>query len=65
MFETDFNHKTVTLKLERIEVCNLLLACTAMDQVTDEETQKWHKLHEKIRQILNDWDEDFWKKHTN
>ena len=56
MFETPLNQKTVTLKLKRIEVCDLMLACTALDSSTPEDTQKWAKLHDKLKAILDEFD---------
>lgn len=49
-----YNQRTVTLKLERIEVCDLLLACTAISEETD--AKKWSELHDKLRAILDDYD---------
>ena len=50
------NEKIVTVKIKRIELCDLLLACTALDDVTDETTKKWAKLHDKLKEILDDYD---------
>ena len=49
------NEKIVTLKLRRIDVCDLLLACSLISAESD--AQKWDKLHEKLKQILDDFDE--------
>lgn len=62
MFETPLNQKTVSLKLKRIEICDLLLACTAISdsQKRDGQTaQKWDDLHNKLEAILEEFD----KKH--
>lgn len=49
------NQKSMTLKLTRIDVCDLLLACTT---VADESgAEKWGKLHEKLLNQLDDFDE--------
>lgn len=56
MFNTPLNEKTVTVKIKRIELCDLLLACTALDNATDEETKKWAKLHDRLKEILDDFD---------
>ena len=53
---TSINEKTVTVKLKRIELCDLLLACTALDSTSDDNTTKWSKLHDKLRDILDDFD---------
>lgn len=50
-----FNEKTVNLKLKRIEICDLLLALTAVSQSS--EAKKWKELHDKIALILHDFDE--------
>lgn len=55
MFETPLNQKTVSLKLKRIELCDLMLACTALDDAT-EDTKKWATLHEKLKAILAEFD---------
>lgn len=59
MFETPLNQKTVSLKLKRIEICDLLLACTAISdsQKHDGQTaQKWDDLHNKLKAILEEYD---------
>lgn len=53
---TIYNQKTVTLKLTRHDVCDLLLACSALDKSTDENTKKWNELHDKLKDILDDFD---------
>lgn len=50
------NERTVNLEITRIDLCDLLLACTALDVATDENTQKWAKLHDKLKKILDDFD---------
>ena len=55
MFETPLNGRTVTVKIKRIELCDLLLACTALSDAT-ENTKKWDDLHEKLKKILDDFD---------
>lgn len=52
MFETPLNERTVTVKIKRIDLCDLMLACTALDCDTDENTTKWAKLHDKLKDIL-------------
>ncbi len=49
------NSMTVNLKLKRIEICDLLLACTAIAEETD--AKKWTDLHDKLAEILNNFDE--------
>lgn len=54
MFGLPLNEKTVTLKLKRIDVCNLILATNAL--ADDVDAEKWKLLHDKLRQILDDFD---------
>ena len=53
--KTPHNEKTVTLKIKRIELCDLLLATTSLSHST--EAKKWKILHDKLKQILDDFDE--------
>ena len=53
--KTPHNYKTVTMKLARIELCDLLLATTALKHET--KATKWHYLHDKLKAILDDFDE--------
>ena len=50
-----YNQRTMTVKLERIDVCDLLLACTALEQETD--AKKWGQLHDKLKTALEAFDE--------
>ena len=50
-----YNGKTMTLKLKRIEVCDLLMACTFLEQETD--AKKWGELHDKLKGMLEAFDE--------
>ena len=52
--KTLHNEKTVTLKLKRIEVCDLLLATGLIANETD--ATKWDLLHSKLKEILDDFD---------
>ncbi len=59
MFETPLNQKTVTCKLKRIEVCNLLIACNAISNAMkngEDKGKKWDELHDKLKQILDEFD---------
>ena len=60
MFELR-NAKTVNLKLRRGEVCDLLLALGYTSDGAN--ADKWDKLHDKIKLILQEWDEEYDKKH--
>lgn len=50
-----YNQKTMTVKLTRRDVCDLLLACTALYTETDQ--QRWTDLHEKLMAQLDAFDE--------
>jgi len=50
-----YNSKTVTLKLKRIDVCDLILAVGCITRESDAE--KWEKLHDKLSEMLHEWDE--------
>lgn len=49
------NEKTVTLKLKRIDVANLILATTSLKHET--KAEKWGLLHDKLQEILDEFDE--------
>lgn len=51
------NQKTVTVKLRRSELCDLLIACAwvATDAGGDS-SNKWVKLHDILKEQLNDFD---------
>ena len=49
-----YNQRTMKIKLERIDVCDLLLACSALDQETG--AKKWGALHEKLMSQLDEFD---------
>ena len=49
------NEMTMELKLERIDVCNLLLACLAAKERSNG-AEKWDELHEKLKKQLKEFD---------
>ena len=49
-----YTQRTVTAKLQRIDICDLLIACTACEHET--EAKKWGELHDKLKKILEDFD---------
>lgn len=53
---TPLNQKTVTVKMKRIELCDLLIACTALDEETNADNRKWAKLHDKLKAVLDEFD---------
>ena len=57
MFETPQNQRTVSLKLKRGELCDLMLACASIEAAAVEGgTQKWSALHEKLKSIIDAFD---------
>jgi hypothetical protein len=50
------NEKTVKLELQRIDICNLLIACTSLSHSTNAE--KWGELHNKLEKILDNFDSE-------
>ena len=60
MFELR-NEKTVTMKLTRADVCDLLIALNYTSEGSNAE--KWDKLHDKVRGLLDEWDKAYDAKH--
>lgn len=52
--KTPLNQMTVTLRLKRIDVCNLLLATTSLSE--GENREHWKVLHNKLKEILDEFD---------
>ena len=50
-----YNQRKMNVKLERIDVCDLLIACTMLEQETD--AKKWGELHDKLKATLEAFDE--------
>ena len=50
-----YNEKKVTLELRRIDICDLLIACTAAEHNSG--ADKWEALHDKLSNILADFDD--------
>lgn len=50
-----YNQRTMNVKLKRIEICDLLIACTMLEQETD--AKKWGDLHDKLMATLEAFDE--------
>lgn len=57
---TPLNQLTVTLKLKRIEVCNLCLACHIISQCVyamgEHGENKWDRLEDRLDEILTEFD---------
>ena len=50
------NAKEMTITLRRIDVCDLLLACLAAEEATNDGGKKWARLHEELKKQLDDFD---------
>ena len=51
------NEMTMNVKMKRIKLCDLMLACTVLAESSGNE--KWEKLHDELKQQLEEFD----KKH--
>lgn len=55
------NEQTVTVTMKRIDLCNLLLACSSIEYLmrqNGERHKKWHALHEHLRNALEAFDKE-------
>ena len=52
------NDMTVNVEVKRIELCDLLLATLAAQELANDSGEKWKRLHEKLKNILNDFDKE-------
>lgn len=46
------------IELERHQLINLIMACTAADQASSPDTKKWKKLHDQLMHALLEYDSD-------
>lgn len=44
------------IELERIDICDLMLACTSARRNAGDGGEKWKKLHDKLKKQLEDLD---------
>ena len=47
------NDTDIVLSLKRIDLCNLLIACTNTKYGANDGGKKWQELHDKIEKILD------------
>lgn len=52
------NHFKTTLKVERVDICDLMLACTLAQYNANDGGKKWARLHDKLRAQLDELDQD-------
>jgi hypothetical protein len=53
------NEKTLTVSMKRIDLCNLMLACTSTAQRVEADgrtAQKWRNLHDQLKAALDSFD---------
>ena len=50
------NHAQVTITMTRIDLCNLIMACTFADHNTNEDTKKWAELRKELKAELDSLD---------
>lgn len=46
------NEFKTTLQVKRIDICNLMLACTAAKQLSNDSGKKWDELRENLKNQL-------------
>ena len=49
------NEFKTTLQLRRIDICDLMLACTAAEQLSNG-AEKWDRLHDELKRQLEELD---------
>lgn len=55
--EKTVNDFTYSVEITRSELCTLILGCTLLNQKSSQDTKKWIKLHDKLVEILHEFDE--------
>lgn len=50
------NYTEAKIELKRIEVCDLLLACLAAKELSNDGGKKWDRLHDKLKAQLEELD---------
>lgn len=50
------NYFETTIKVKRIEICDLMLACLAAKELSNDNGEKWDRLHESLKNQLNELD---------
>ena len=61
MSKVPLNERTVTVTMKRIELCDLLTACTSMMYLmnqTGNSPAKWSKLHDTLAEALKEFDKE-------
>lgn len=50
------NSFKTTINVTRLDICDLLLACTAAKELSNDGGKKWERLHEKLKEQLEELD---------
>ena len=50
------NYTETTIKIKRIEICDLMLACLAAKEMANDGGKKWERLHDKLKKQLEELD---------
>lgn len=50
------NEFETTIRVKRIEICDLLIACLAVGNTANDGGVKWYRLHDKLKSQLEDLD---------
>lgn len=50
------NQFETTIRLRRIDICDLMLACLAAEQTANDGGKKWAELHDKLKKQLDELD---------
>lgn len=50
------NEFETTIKLKRIDICDLLIACTNAQQTAMDGGAKWQRLHDELKRQLDELD---------
>lgn len=51
------NQFVTTLRLRRIDICDLMIACTMAGELANDGGRKWHRLHDELKRQLEELDE--------
>lgn len=50
------NESEASIKLRRIDICDLMMACTLTKQMANDGGKKWDKLHDLLKAKLEELD---------
>lgn len=51
-----FNERTIKTNFKRIDLCDLMIACTMLEIETG--AKKWSDLHDKIENLVSEFDKE-------